>query len=330
MAENKKQHFVPQFLQRCFSTDGKTIGEYLIDSDSCINSPISSTAQKSNYYQINDMDKTSIEKVYGVIESNASPILKRLQRWDFELDSEEIECLFLFVVSQLMRTPKAAKAMGTILDFCEKKGIKPVQEEIESGLRNHDNLPMQSSLGIPSVAEYMSGKGYVFVINDTSVKFLLSDNPACLISPVAELAVEKQIWDRMLQQEPFSGYILYLPLGPNVGIICFDDDYYDFGQDVCVAATESDVRKLNALEVINASNYVLFQHGTFNKEDIVEALVTRRSEKVRRHEGSIFTPIDKSFSLSRLMIDEEVLTYLINRYAIEKPKRKSLIDEIWE
>lgn len=167
MAENKKQHFVPQVLQRCFSTDSKTIGEYLIDEDRCLTTPIATTAQKSNFYKVNEQDRTSIEKLYGIIESGVGPILKRIQEGDFGLNDDEIECLFLFVVSQLMRTPKAAKAMGTILDFCEKKRIKVVQDEIDSGLRNHDNLPMQSSLGIPSVAEYMSGKGYVFVSNET-------------------------------------------------------------------------------------------------------------------------------------------------------------------
>jgi len=328
MAENKRQHFVPQLLQRCFSTDSKTIGEYLIDEDRCIITPIATTAQMSNFYKVNEQDKTSIEKVYGIIEDSVGPILKRIQKRDFGLNDEEIECLFLFVVSQLMRSLKAAKAMGAILEFCDKKRIKVVQEEIESGFRNHENLPMQSSLGIPSVAEYMSGKGFVFVSNDTPMSFLLSDNPACLISPVAELAIEKQIWDRMMVQEPFSGYMLYLPLGPNVGIICFDDDYYTFGKDICVMATERDVQMLNALEVINANKYVLFLDGTFNKEDVVEALQARRTEKVLNFEESIYTPINKSFSLSWLKIDEEVLTYLINRYAIEKPKKNSLIDVI--
>lgn len=252
MAENKKQHFVPQVLQRCFSTDSKTIGEYLIDEDRCLTTPIATTAQKSNFYKVNDQDRTSIEKLYGTIEYSNGTILKRIQERNFGLNDEEIECLFLFVVSQLMRTPKAAKAMGAILDFCEKKGIRSVQEEIESGIRTHDNLPMQSSLGIPNVAESLSDKGYVFVSNNTKKKFLLSDNPACLFSPVAELAIEKQIWDRVIVQAPFSGYILYLPLGPEVGMICFDDDYYDFGHEICVAATERDVKMLNALEIINA------------------------------------------------------------------------------
>lgn len=327
MTENKKQHFVPQVLQRCFSSNLKSIGEYLIDEDRFFITSIASTAQMPNYYKVNEHDRTSIEKIYGAIESSVSPLLKRVQNKDFGLSDKEIECLFLFVVSQLMRTPKAAKAMESILDFCKKKGITAVQEEIESGLRNNDNLPMQSSLSIPSVAEYMGGKGYVFVNNDTNKKFLLSDNPAILFSPVAELAIEKQIWDRMLIQEPFSGYMLYLPLGPSVGIICFDDDYYSLGEDICVTPTERDVKMLNALEVINANKYVLFMDGTFIKEDVLEALLARRTEEVRNHEKSIYTPINKSFSLSWLNIDEEVLTYLINRYAIEKPKKNSLVDE---
>ena len=319
---------MPQVLQRCFSKNLKSIGEYLIEDDSCFITSIVSTAQMPDFYIVNESDRTSIEKVYGTIETSVGPILKRIQERNFGLNDEEIECLFLFTVSQLMRTPKAAKAMGAILDFCEKKRIKVIQDEINSGLRNHNNLPMQSSLGIPSVVEYMSGKGYVFISNDTNKKFLLSDNPACLISPVAELAIEKQIWDRMLKQAPFSGYILYLPLGPSVGIICFDDDYYDFGQNICVAATESDVRMLNALEVINASKYVLFQDGTFNKADVIEALKARKSENVKEHESSIYTPIDRSFSLSCLKIDEEAMTYLINRYAIEKPKKNSLLEDL--
>lgn len=322
---NKRQHFVPQVLQRCFSTNLKTIGEYLIEADRCFLSSIVSTAQMPDFYKVNEQDRTSIEKVYGKIETSVGPILKRILVRDFGFKDEEIECLFLFVVSQLMRTPKAAKAMGAILDFCEKKGISIVQEEIETGYRTHDNLPMQSSLGIPKVAEYLSGKGYVFVNNDTNQKFLLSDNPACLFSPVAELAVEKQIWDRMLVQEPFSGYMLYLPLGPEVGMICFDDDYYDFGQNICVAATERDVRMLNALEVINASKYVLFQDGAFNKHEVKEALAARDSDKVREHEDSIYTPIDKSFSLSWVNLDEGRLIYDINRLALQKPvKNKAL------
>ena len=41
-------------LQRYFSTDSKTIGKYLIGEDRCLTAPIAKTAQKSNFYKVND------------------------------------------------------------------------------------------------------------------------------------------------------------------------------------------------------------------------------------------------------------------------------------
>ena len=93
-----------------------------------------------------------------------------------------------------------------------------------------------------------------------------------------------------------------------------------------MTATERDVRMLNALEVINASKCVLFQDGTFKKEDVIEALAARKSEKVREHEDSIYTPIDKSFSLSWVNLDEGRLIYDINRLALQKPVENKTIE----
>lgn len=181
---------------------------------------------------------------------------------------------------------------------------------------------MRLSLVIPNVAELLSGKAYLFVCNDTNIKFLLSDNPACLFSPVAEIAIEKQIWDRMLVQEGFSGFMLYMPLGPSVGIILFDDDYYDLGPGIYMDATEDDVKTLNALEVVNATDFIMYQDGTFNPNDIKDALEARKSENARTNQDTIYTPIDKTFSLSRFNPNEDDLVYLINKYAIEKKKLK--------
>lgn len=325
MPHNKKQHFVPQSLQRFFSADGNTIGCYHIYSGRCFQSTISNTAQKDWYYKINEIDRTSIEHIYGNIEGNAKPITQRLQAFDFNLNNDEVDLLFLFVVSQLMRTPKAASAMGAVLDFCKEKGIKEVCDEIGSGLRNNTNLPMQAALSIPKVAEHLSGKGFLYVRNETSQKFLLSDNPACLFSPVSEIAYEKNILDQMFVQESFSGYMLFMPLGPSVGFLCFDDDYYKFEQKISLNVTGEDVRTLNALEVVNASNIIMYQEGTFTPESIKEVLETRDADKAQRHQDSIFAPLEKGFSLTGLNLDEDNMVYLINRYSIEKRKEKNEI-----
>lgn len=289
-------------------------------------SPISHTAQKDWYYQSNESDKTSIEHVYSGIENSIKPVLIRLQNKDYNLTNDEVDLLFIFVVSQLMRTPKAANAMGAVLDLCIRQGINVVCEEVYSGLRSMSNLPMQASISIPRVAEYLSGKGYLFVENNTSQAFLLSDNPVCLFSPVSEIAIEKRIDDRMFVQSPFSGYMLFMPLGPSLGIICYDDDYYDFGADLVFNAIEEDIKKLNDLEVLNASKIIMYKDGSFNSECIKEALQFRETEKYKTYQNTIYTPVNKNFSLLGMKIDENVIIYKINRYAIEKRIEKTLYD----
>lgn len=323
MTENKKQHFVPRLLQRLFSFDSKTIGCYQIETGNTYQSPISHTAQKDWFYKANEDDKISIEHVFGDLEDSVQPVLQQLQGHIFDLKPDEIETLFLFVIAQLMRTPKAAKAMGFVLDICINKGINAVSEEVNAGIRNKTNLPMQAAITIPKVAEYLSGKGYLFVCNNTGNNFLLSDNPACLFSPVMELAIEKQIMDLMTMQAPFSGYILYMPLGPSVGMICYDNDYYDFGSDASISVTDEDVKVLNWLEVVNASHIVMFQEGSFDSANIKEALDYRNSDVFLHFNDGIYAPIDKTFSLSMLKFDEAGLIYKINRFTIEKPVKKN-------
>ena len=324
MPANKKQHFVPQLLQGFFSKDSKTIGCYHIESGKDYKSTISNTAQKDWLYRVNDADKTTIEHMYGHLEGNAKPIIVRLQDKDLDLSSDDIDKLFIFVVAQLMRTPKAANAMKAVLDFCIEKKIEVVCREVKAGIRDMSNLPMQATIAIPRVAEHLSGESFLFIWNETGVNFLLADNPACIISPVTELAAEKKIEDRMFRQEPFSGYMLYMPLGPKVGIICFDDDYYDFESCPCIEATLHDVKTLNNLEIMNASDIIMHEEDSFCYEDIQKALEARNTERWQRYQETIYTPIEVPFTLTGLNMDENVLLYKIHKFAVEKGGRPQI------
>ena len=53
--------------------------------------------------------------------------------------------------------------------------------------------------------------------------------------------------------------------------------------------------------------------------------MARKSEKVREHEESIYTPLDKSFSLSWVDLDEDKLVYDINRLALLKPAENNAL-----
>ena len=318
MSDYKKQHFVPQLLQRKFSKDGHNIASYNIERSTHFISPIATTAQKDWYYKANDKDKISIEKLYGSIEKEVSPTVGRINNGNFDLSVAESELLFLFSVAQLMRTPKATNAMGVILEFCKKRRIKVVCDEIDKGIRSEENLPMQSSLGLPAVLESMSGKSYVYLRNETSKSFVLSDNPAAIFSPVAEIAEEKHITDLMLVQESFSGYMLYLPLGPKVGVFFFDDDYYDLGADMVINITEQNVDFLNELQVRSANKILMYQDGTWDDNAMKGVLQYRQTNKFKRYQTTIYTPIESDFSLSFVNIDEDILVYKMNTMAVLK------------
>lgn len=325
MSEYKKQYYVPQLLQRQFSTDDANIACYNIARDIEIISPISTTAQKSWFYKTNASDKVSIEKVYGSIESDAGPLVSRINDDDFGFTAEECEKLFVFAVAQLMRSPKAAHAMGDILGICKQRGVKIVCDEIANGTRTYENLPMQASISIPAVVKHLSGKAFVYLVNDTEVDFILSDNPAVMFSPAAEVAEERNITDIMQAQEPFSGYMLYLPLGLKVGVLYFDDDYYNLGDDAIIQVSQQDAITLNGLEVRCAINTLMFKEGTFDKTKISEALKYRCTEKFQRYQRTIYTPIDRDFSLSFFSIDEEML---INKMYLQLARYKMKNEEI--
>ena len=100
------------------------------------------------------------------------------------------------------------------------------------------------------------------------------------------------------------------------------DDYYEFEQDLIINATKSDVKTLNALEVINASNIIMFLNGTFHSNEIVTALGMRSTDKYLRYQNTIYTPTYSNFSLSGLNLDEAIMVDKIYRYAQEKTRQR--------
>ena len=107
MPEYKKQHYVPQFLQRMFSIDGANIACYHLNRNEQYLASIVHNAQKDWFYKINEDDKISIERTYGEIETDAGPLVARINNSDFCLSSEETETLFVFSqVKSLSSRPK--------------------------------------------------------------------------------------------------------------------------------------------------------------------------------------------------------------------------------
>ena len=107
MAENRKQHFVPQNYLKEFSPDGLNIGVFLVETGKCIEKPatISSQAQEPYFYG----KDLSLEKQLSELES----LLANNRKSIFENSSNKMslyqkEVLYQDMMLQLSRTKQMA------------------------------------------------------------------------------------------------------------------------------------------------------------------------------------------------------------------------------
>ena len=98
----------------------------------------------------------------------------------------------------------------------------------------------------------------------------------------------------------------------------FDDDYYDLGDDMVINVTEQDVDFLNELQVRSANKILMYQDGTWDDNAMKGVLQYRQTDKFKRYQTTIYTPIESDFSLSFVNIDEDILVYKMNTMAVLK------------
>ena len=295
MEEYKRQHYVPQMLQRKFSSAKKKINILPLDTLVTETKKIKKNAQEEWYYKATDADKTSIEHNYGYIETLTGEVLHKLENQEYGLSTEEVETIFTFAVSQLMRTPKTVNAMGDVLKFAVENNIEEVVAEVETGIRTYENVPMQSSVAIPNVMTHLCGKAFVYLRNNTPEELILSDNPACLFCPAFCRKREDGSYLEMPTEPLFAGYMLYLPISPNDGILFFDDDYYDIdcNEKHVVILSGEDVITLNKLQILNATRLIMYKDNTFDINTYSSVLDYRLSDVFRNMKDAVYTPMSR-------------------------------------
>lgn len=312
MGEFERQHFVPKLLQRFFSTDGQSIWCYSLSTKDCIQSSIRKTVQKSWYYKFDDKEKTVLEHWLGEMEDDVAPVLGRLVNdKDYQLTGDEYELCFGFALVQLMRTPKAIQAMKHVYEFCKQRLIPAVMEEVNKGVRTDKNIPFQTVIGVRSVLDSWPGTSMLVIRNETDEELIMSDNPACLFSPIHAFAEKADLTHLLIKQPSFSGNMLYLPISPSCGLLLFDDRYYKFTSKGTYCLQAEDVHTLNSLEVRNATNLLLFKEGAFNADAYLEDFEFRKTGEFAVKQKTVYTPVDDSFCLSALNCDKGFWKYLI-------------------
>ncbi len=277
--ETKNQHYVPQFYQRNFSNDGKTIGAYVLEKSRYIpKAPIKNQSSGDYFYS----DNMKIEKTLGLMEGMANVVIKKIIESPLERISKEEEyTLYVFTMLQAGRTifqveliKESANlfvrnTLKKIIELKRKYGkeeeVADITDEIIDRVELNFNSVGMMALGTQAqLVNTCIDLDYKIIINKTEKSFLASDNPAVIYDVFMERM--KQIYALGSR-----GLMIYLPLSPFIAVLYYDSKCYKVGdrkKKYVDLISEKDVEELNKLIVAKASNVVYFRPSTYSEYQI--------------------------------------------------------------
>lgn len=145
MDKTKRQHFIPRFILKEFSTDSKheKINIYLLNQNKFIpNAKLYNQACQDYLYGEDQI----LEKIYSQLEDKVAPLLRKVNSNNLVLSNEDKAWIQTFVLFQNFRTPEASLKIQNIMNnffvrfpqlkarykdnFWEKQDIPKTLEEL--------------------------------------------------------------------------------------------------------------------------------------------------------------------------------------------------------
>lgn len=263
MAEYKKQHYVPQFYLRNFSStsDEKKICLFNIQRKKIIEDVCIKMQCQKDYFYGEDLE---IEKALGVIEKTVSEIFSRIL--DEEKCVEHISTahikICMFIIIQDRRTLFAKNEMESNLDKYYRnilethirykypeENYKEILDVISINFREIPRMIIKSTF--TTYILILNLKQHI-LINRTSQGFITSDNPVFIYN--SYYVNSKNIRSAGLA---FAGLQIFIPLSSKIAICLFDSQIYNYGKnnfDYTDINKLSDVEELNKCQFINSLN----------------------------------------------------------------------------
>lgn len=263
MPKNKNQHIVPQFYQRLFSNDGKSIGKYVINLRKNVDpSSIKNTVSEDYYYDDKvfiESGNQTIESTLEIIEKGASLAIKELiQDGGKLLSPKDQQFLYSYIGLQILRTKPYANRTKEVLDNCQKelnsqiREISPNLEFVIGKPQPHkESLKHAASISL----SLLDLRYKVLEISITETFFLTSDNP---VSQFNTFLYSRNIYNH---GPALIGSLVFLPLSPLKGVLLYDSQIYKIGtrkSNIVQVRQKSDVESLNLLTCLNAHEVLLY------------------------------------------------------------------------
>lgn len=268
MAENKNQHYVPQFYLRNFSSDDKNIAAYHLGQERSLGKvPIKDQCSKDYFYLSLD-----VEKQLGAIEANTSEIISKILAGKYtELSKGELLSIRAFIMLQNSRTKHSAdlirntasKMKALLLSMKPTEELKKQISEIDETMRGSVDLMMAI---FPEMFLQSLDLSMKLLINQTDRPFITSDDPIIEYDQYLE-----RVCDSLGYGIGSKGIEIFLPISSKMMLILYDSKIYKIGtrKSSQVLITQmNDVDQLNLLTVLYSDKVVYYEDGTITEFEI--------------------------------------------------------------
>lgn len=286
MADDKNQHFVPQFYQKSFSDDGKNISLLVVDTEKTIEQAPIKRQSSDNYFYSEDI---SIEKELGKVERLMATLLKKLSEGNFKLDDRELSVLYTFVCLQSLRTEAPAAELQNMAEQFAKEYANFITHD-ESFSNNLvvkiPHPPLKSLEHLDDMIQCCLDLKWKFLIIKSDEKnFITSDNPVSYYNTFLEKRGQYKCGYGLV------GTLLFLPLSPKLGVILYDSQIYKVGSAKVggsVVLSNSDVDNFNLLTAANANKVIYYKRGTFANEALkkISSIIHKAKKEARNSKSS--------------------------------------------
>jgi len=249
----KKQHFVPRFLLRNFSSDAsqRLISLFYLPESKVIRRvSLRDQAYKKNLYGSDQ----NLENFLTIVETAASAIIQKIILTESVSISLEDDIILKYFISlQMNRTPEKIEKMQSQFDKMMKTVFRD-DPRFKHHLKDFDikiTSPYQFMIVIAlEVAPALFDLKVSLLKNASEEDILIGQHPAVVTNPLLYL----RKWPGSIQGMGAKGALVLLPVSPKHVIALYDRRRY--GRTV--ALSKSDVDKINMLQFCYTTDCVYF------------------------------------------------------------------------
>lgn len=289
MADYKRQHFVPQFYLKNFSSDGVHICALPIRGEKPVRTQIKTSCQENYFYGAN----VEIERSIGEFEGKQHAIISKIvenSSLDGLTETERLH-LRLFFTMQYSRTKDMKENFfGKISDHIVETQIKPrmkLSEELKNqGVTSDDIDSIKLSFSHAHLHGLLIGLCSPYLLLDLDIFLLHNYTENEFITSDAPISINNYI-----NIPPFNfvglssqGLQLFCPISPKIAILFVDKNAYRIDSkntEVIEIRDLNDIDNINLLQALHCQNVLFFQSP--EKSEAVIKLINRAKKMKQPH-----------------------------------------------